>query len=126
MQEEATEVEEGKELVREVWEVIALKYADIRGGGFDQAKWAQLRDQALQKPLRDEAATYRCTCLQMLQVNNSPGPHLWPGTLQQSPPVSDVKLIMPSSCAVGLFERCCQTELQTASPVLCRVSSLPA
>ena len=59
LQEQATQAEEGKELVREVWEVIALKYADIRGGGFDQARWAQLRDEALQKPLRDEAATYR-------------------------------------------------------------------
>ena len=59
MQEQAADLEEGKELVREVWEVIALKYADIRGGGFDQARWAHLRDEALQKPLKDEAATYR-------------------------------------------------------------------
>jgi len=34
-------------LVREVWEVVDASYSDVRGGGFDRAKWAELRDREL-------------------------------------------------------------------------------
>jgi hypothetical protein len=58
-QVEDAESEQGRELIREVWEVIEMKYVDARGGGFDHEKWARLRDQSLSSPLKDQAATYR-------------------------------------------------------------------
>lgn len=60
VQEDADVAAQGKELIAEVWEVIAKKYVDVRSGGFDQQKWAQLRDAALAKPLRDKVSVERC------------------------------------------------------------------
>ena len=54
---------QGKELIKEVWEVIARKYVDVRFGGFDQQRWAQLRDDALAKPLRDKDSVERSASL---------------------------------------------------------------
>ena len=54
---------QGKELIKEVWEVIARKYVDVRSGGFDQQRWAQLRDDALAKPLRDKDSVERSASL---------------------------------------------------------------
>ena len=59
MQEADTASQEGRELIKEVWEVVAQKYVDARGPGFDQQHWSELRDAALSKPLHDKAATYR-------------------------------------------------------------------
>ena len=51
--------EEGRELIREVWGVVADYYLDARGGGFDQGKWAALRDRYLAQPLPSHEAAYR-------------------------------------------------------------------
>ena len=59
LQEDAAMATQGRELIKEVWEVIARKYVDVRSGGFDQQRWADLRDNALSKPLRDKDSVVR-------------------------------------------------------------------
>lgn len=59
LQEDPEVAAQGKELINEVWEVIARKYVDVRSGGFDKQKWAQLKENALAKPLRDKASVER-------------------------------------------------------------------
>lgn len=56
----AAAAEEGQELIKEVWEIVALKYLDARDSGFDQERWAARRDAALASPIKDKAAAYRC------------------------------------------------------------------
>lgn len=46
-------------LVEEVYELVAENYLDARSAGFELTRWEQLRDQALQQPLRDSSAAYR-------------------------------------------------------------------
>lgn len=58
-QEEQAVAEEGRELIREVWGVVADYYLDARGGGFDQGKWSGLRDRYLAQPLPSHEAAYR-------------------------------------------------------------------
>lgn len=59
--QEAEEVKrEGQELVKEVWAVVSDYYLDARGSGFDQNKWAALRDKYLAQPLPTHEAAYRC------------------------------------------------------------------
>ncbi|KAL3138941.1 hypothetical protein ABBQ32_005754 [Trebouxia sp. C0010 RCD-2024] len=53
------ETDKAVNLVQEVYELVADNYLDARGGGFDPQKWMQLKDQALQQPLRDSPAAYR-------------------------------------------------------------------
>ena len=40
----------GRELLREVWEVVDAAYLDARGAGFDRAAWRDARDKALAAP----------------------------------------------------------------------------
>ncbi|DBB02698.1 hypothetical protein WJX82_005349 [Trebouxia sp. C0006] len=53
------EAESAVNLVQEVYELVADNYLDARSGGFDPQRWEQLKDQALQQPLRDSPAAYR-------------------------------------------------------------------
>lgn len=53
------EAENAVNLVQEVYELVADNYLDARSGGFDPQRWEQLKDQALQQPLRDSPAAYR-------------------------------------------------------------------
>ncbi|KAL6753977.1 ClpP/crotonase-like domain-containing protein [Haematococcus lacustris] len=46
-------------LVQEVWDVVDQNYLDARGSGWQPQRWAQLRDEALDKPLADAPAAYR-------------------------------------------------------------------
>jgi len=92
IQEGEAASEQGRELVREVWEVVHLKYVDARGGGFDQEKWARLRDEALSQPLRDQAATYRLECCFFCFILSSFMYHMFPkapsSTFHLSSPLS--------------------------------------
>ena len=56
-------VEEGKELVKEVWGVVADHYLDARSGGFDLERWTQLRDHYLERMSPDPEAAFRCNML---------------------------------------------------------------
>lgn len=53
------EAESAVNLVQEVYELVADNYLDARSGGFDPQRWQQLRDAAMQQPLRDSSAAYR-------------------------------------------------------------------
>ena len=46
-------------LINEVWEVVDQNYLDARSTGFDRAKWAQLRDNALAQQYSSTAGVYR-------------------------------------------------------------------
>jgi hypothetical protein len=59
LQEAQALAAEGHELVKEVWGVVSDYYLDARGGGFDQAAWAGLRDKYLEQPLPTHEAAYR-------------------------------------------------------------------
>ncbi len=51
--------QEGQELIREVWGVVADYYLDARGSGFDLDSWTALRDRYLSQPLPTHDAAYR-------------------------------------------------------------------
>jgi carboxyl-terminal processing protease len=42
---------DGRELLREVWEVVDAAYLDARGSGFDRQVWREARDKALAAPV---------------------------------------------------------------------------
>ncbi len=46
--------------MKEVWAVVSDYYLDARGSGFDQVKWAALRDKYMAQPLPTHEAAYRC------------------------------------------------------------------
>ena len=52
--------QEGQELIREVWGVVADYYLDARGSGFELDSWTALRDRYLSQPLPTHDAAYRC------------------------------------------------------------------
>ena len=52
--------QEGQELIREVWGVVADYYLDARGSGFELDSWTKLRDKYLSQPLPTHDAAYRC------------------------------------------------------------------
>ena len=59
--QEAQQVtQEGQELIREVWGVVADYYLDARGSGFNLDSWTKLRDTYLSQPLPTHDAAYRC------------------------------------------------------------------
>lgn len=60
MQEAQQITQEGQELIREVWGVVADYYLDARGSGFDLDSWTALRDRYLSQPLPTHDAAYRC------------------------------------------------------------------
>jgi hypothetical protein len=43
----------------QVWEVVDANYLDARATGWDQARWAELRDAALTKRYAETAAVHR-------------------------------------------------------------------
>ncbi len=60
VQEAQQITQEGQELIREVWGVVADYYLDARGAGFDLDSWTALRDRYLSQPLPTHDAAYRC------------------------------------------------------------------
>jgi len=54
----AESAELARELVKEVWEVVDQNFLDARDAGFDRDRWQQLRDDALARPLRNQAAAH--------------------------------------------------------------------
>lgn len=59
LQEAQQITQEGRELIKEVWGVVADYYLDARGSGFDLDSWTQLRDKYLAQPLPTHDAAYR-------------------------------------------------------------------
>ncbi|CAK0738468.1 hypothetical protein CVIRNUC_001047 [Coccomyxa viridis] len=58
-QEAQQAAQEGQELIKEVWGVVADYYLDARGSGFDLQSWTRLRDKYLAHPLPTHDAAYR-------------------------------------------------------------------
>ena len=61
LQEAQQAAQEGQELIKEVWGVVADYYLDARGSGFDLQSWTRLRDKYLAHPLPTHDAAYRCS-----------------------------------------------------------------
>ena len=59
LQEAQQITQEGQELIREVWGVVADYYLDARGSGFELDSWTKLRDKYLSQPLPTHDAAYR-------------------------------------------------------------------
>ena len=61
LQEAQQAAQEGQELIKEVWGVVADYYLDARGSGFDLQSWTRLRDKYLAHPMPTHDAAYRCS-----------------------------------------------------------------